>query len=453
MDADLELGNHHGLVGELKALIMTQPLNETFYAKLMRALSLAGRPHEALDAYRGLQKVLKDELGLDPSAELRSLQRAILASQPLRPHNPAVSSPIVLASADRVPAQLPPDIADFAGRERLVAETERWLLARDPRSSVGRVASLTGMPGVGKSALATRLAHNVKDHFPGGQLYAALRGTSAIPAKPRDVLNNFLRAAGALPDDGELEPEDACQLFRAWCARREVLIVLDDAASVWQIEPLMPCNPRCALIVTSRCMYDLPGAHRVQVDPLPTREALQLLANVIGRKRVDAEIEAAVEILQLVDHLPLAVRAAAARLAAAPHQPLIRFADQLAATPARLTELSVGDIDIRARYSASYDKLEEREKWAFRLLGLVGNHGFRSRDVAKLLGCTPLIVEMVLARLVEYQLLTMAVDENGEAPFYTFPALTRIFARERLAEVAGTEVELHHAGAQLRLVG
>jgi hypothetical protein len=436
----------------------------------MRVLSLAGRSHEALDAYRRLQQTLKQELGLDPSAELRSLQHAILASESLRPpavpvshvsasvsaRVPAPASAQVPAPApvaapiNRAPALLPPDMADFVGREQIVADAERWLLSQDPDAAAGRVLSLTGMPGVGKTALAIRLAHRVKCHFPGGQLYAATRGTSAAPATPRDVLLGFLRAAGALPGDRDIDTEDACQLFRAWCSRREVLIVLDDAASAWQIGPLLPSNPRCALIVTSRFMYDLPGARRAQVDPLAVGDGLRLLGILIGHKRLEAEVDAAMEILRLVGHLPLAIRAVGVRLAAAPCLPLSQFTRHLAATPTRLTELSVGDIDVRARYNESYDKLEEREKWAFRLLGLVGGRSFSSRDVAKLLGCTPLITGMVLARLVEYQLLTMVDEANGEAPAYIFPELARIFASERLAEVAGSEMEIYHLRADRR---
>ncbi len=443
MDADLRLGNYRSLIGELKALIMTHPLNENFYARLMRVLALAGRPHEALDVYRQLRKTFNNELGMDPSLELRSLQEAILASRPLNPPESSEVAPVT-RSGGRAPSQFPPDLADFVGRRRELAYLERQLVGgagSEQGDAVGRVVSLIGGPGVGKTTLAVRLAHQVKHHFPDGQFYAGLRGTGPEPAEPAETLTRFLRAAKAVPPGGRLDPEDATQLFRAWCASKQVLMVLDDATSVWQIEALMPCHSGCGLIVTSRFVHDLPGARRMQLDPLPTGDGLRLLANIIGRGRVDTEIDAALEILRLVDGLPLAVRAAGTRLAAAPRMSLRLFARQLSGSPAPLSELSVGDIDIRARFSSSYDKLKEREKWAFRLLGLVGDRCFRARDVAKLLGCSPAIVDTVLTRLVEYQLLTV---EGGEVPRYGFPALVRVFAGERLAEVAGPGVEIRH---------
>ncbi|WP_281898886.1 AfsR/SARP family transcriptional regulator [Phytohabitans aurantiacus] len=485
MEADLQLGNHQSLISELKALIMTHPLSETFYAKLITSLALAGRPHEALEAYRRLQRILREELGLEPSAELRALQHSILTSRPVPvrqvatvstlptaaaraaaggPAVPAIapadgatptplavesglagaaSGPVTVAPAP-VPAQLPPAVADFTGHEQLILDLERFLTSPDHRRAEGRMVSLTGTPGVGKTSTALHLAHRVRARFPDGQFFARLRGTDAEPAAPYDVLLDFLRSVDALPAGGsDIELGAATRLYRGWCAKRRVLIVLDDAASAWQVEPLMPGDARCGVIVTSRFAHGLPGARTAAVQPLRLNDCLRLLSGVIGRRRVDAEVDAAADIVRLCGNLPLAVRGAAARLAASPNVSLRRFAQQLSAAPTRLAELSIGDIDVRARYTASYERLDERERWALRLLCLLGDRAFDAQDVVSLLGCPPLVAEMVLARLVECHLLAMVDTRSGRAHRYVFLGLARVYAADCLAALVGQEVQTY----------
>jgi len=439
LDVDLELGNHHALISELKALIMTYPMNEAFYGRLMTALAACGRSNEALDVYGQLRIVLKEELGIDPSPELRALHREILASHPVPGGRLRTAAVTAVEPPLGCPAQLPPDHLDFTGREELVHDLGQRLVPPDRHSAANRIVSLTGMPGVGKTTLAVHLAHRVRKWFPDGQLFADLRGTDSVSVEPYELLLGFLREVGPVPGDAanpNLDLAQAGRLFRAWCAERRVLIVLDDAASAWQVEPLMPGNPRCGVIVTSRFVHGFPGAHTAQVPPMQVRESLRLLASLIGRRRIDSETDAAVETVRLAGHLPLAIRAAGTRLAAAPSLALSRFARQLAAASERLGELSTGDIDLRTRYDTSYERLEEREKWAFRLLSLVGDRTFASGDIVELLGCPPLMVEMVLARLVEYHFLTLADTRDGQVPHYTFPGLTRFYAEEQLAKVA-----------------
>jgi DNA-binding SARP family transcriptional activator len=485
MEADFQLGNHQSLISELKALIMTHPLSETFYAKLMTSLALSGRPHEALDAYRRLQRILRDELGLEPSAELRSLQHSILTSRPVPVRQVATVSTIPTAAAraaaasaaaavaapaegaptgpppvepgagatpSAVPAQLPPAVADFTGHEQLILDLERFLTTPDHRRAEGRVVSLTGTPGVGKTSVALHLAHRLRARFPDGQLFARLRGTEAEPAEPYDVLLELLRSVDALPADGaDVGLGAATRLYRDWCAKRRVLIVLDDAASAWQVEPLMPGDARCGVIVTSRFAHGMPGAHTAAVQPLRLNDCLRLLSGVVGRRRVDAEVDAAAEIVRLCGNLPLAVRGAAARLAASPTLPLRRFAQQLSAAPTRLAELSMGDIDVRARYTATYERLDEREKWAFRLLCLLGDRAFDTRDVVSLLGCPPLVAEMVLARLVECHLLATVDTKSRRAHRYVFPGLARVYAADCLAALVGQEVQTYFPPALFEL--
>ena len=210
----------------------------------------------------------------------------------------------------------------------------------------------------------------------------------------------------------------------------------------------MPAGARCAVLVTSRSEYGAPGGRTVRVRELATPDAVRLLANLVGHRRVDAEREAAVDIVRLAGNLPLAVRAAAARLAAVPDWSLERFARLLSEPATRLRELRADDLDLQARYDACYERLDEREKWTFRLLALTGGRPFRPPDVAELLGCPPLVVEIVLARLVECHLLELVADPARGPARYAFSGLARCYAMERLAGVVVPGADALMAGGR-----
>jgi DNA-binding SARP family transcriptional activator len=218
LEADLRLGRHRELISELKELIVTHPLNEEFYAKLMTALHASGRRVEALEVFQHLRRMLVDQLGLEPSPELSRLQQRLLAADadrdPDRPAEPAIRLAPEPGDGEQTgdrtgdrsgdqaadqavpPAQLPPDIADFVGREH----AREWLanvLGRPARSATAvRVVCITGMPGVGKTALAVHAAHRARQNYPSGQLFARLTAPDGAPVDPGEVLAGFLRAAG-----------------------------------------------------------------------------------------------------------------------------------------------------------------------------------------------------------------------------------------------------------------
>ncbi|MGH3683244.1 MAG: AfsR/SARP family transcriptional regulator, partial [Natronosporangium sp.] len=171
----LQLGGGADLVAELTDLVTAYPLRERLVGQLMRALHHAGRTADALDLYHRTSQRLADELGIRPGRQLRQCQLSILREEtdPVAVNRPA---PPVR------PAQLPADLPTFVGREPDLA----YLLAGDP--DPGRAGNLTvidGMAGVGKTALAVRWAHGVRDRFPDGQLYVNLRGYAAgVPVRP-----------------------------------------------------------------------------------------------------------------------------------------------------------------------------------------------------------------------------------------------------------------------------
>ena len=198
IEADLHLGRDAEAATELRALTRDQPMREPLHAQLMLALYRDGRQTEALDVFRALSRTLADEAGLEPGADIRELHERILRNDPaLRLRGNAPSSPTPAASAGSR-NQLPADTRLFTGREQ---EMERLLaLAReaavDDRSDTLTISALDGLGGVGKSALAVRIAHRVRSLFPDGQLFIDLRGNTKYrePLTPLAALGQLLRS-------------------------------------------------------------------------------------------------------------------------------------------------------------------------------------------------------------------------------------------------------------------
>src|SRR3954464_2417569 len=219
-------------VEELRELVAAHPVRERLVGLLVAALARGGRRDEALAVYRSLAGRLADELGIDPSPELRRRYQALRRRE--------------------VPAQLPADVAGFVGRAGELARLDGLLSdAQAGRTAV--LSAIDGTAGVGKTALAVHWAHSVRDKFPDGQLYVNLHGYSTVaPADPADVLGSFLRALGVPPARVPADAAAAAALFRDQLADRRVLVVCDNAADAEQVRPLLPDAPGCLALVTSR---------------------------------------------------------------------------------------------------------------------------------------------------------------------------------------------------------
>jgi DNA-binding SARP family transcriptional activator len=450
IEADLACGRHAELVGELSALVKTYPLRERLHAQLMLALYRSGRQAEALRVFKEAHRLLSDELGLEPAEELQQLQRAILRADPeLRWRPQAATATTAGARVLPTPRQLPPDIDDFTGRGGEVA-CLRELLEREHGDATAVVVwVISGKPGVGKTVLAVHVAHQVRHHFPHGQLFASLRGTQAPTQDPADVLAEFLRALGV---DGAAIPEhlaERARLYRTLLADPRVLVVLDDAAEEAQVRHLLPGSPGSAVLVTSRGrLAGLEGAHHLDLEILAPRHALELLEKVAGPDRVAAEPDAAGAIARLCGRLPLALRVAGAKLAAKPHWRLTTFERRLADEHRRLDELRAGDLEVRASVGLSYQNLGERQRRGFRLLALLPQPAFASWLAAAVLGSPIAGAEELLEELVDGHLLEATWAEEAGLPRYRFHDLLRLFATERLHEEeppAARRAALEHA--------
>jgi tetratricopeptide (TPR) repeat protein/transcriptional regulator with XRE-family HTH domain len=332
------------------------------------------------------------------------------------------------------PRQLPPDIADFTGRE-LVLE---WLHGRlrnvERESTAVVITAAVGKAGVGKTTLAVHAAHQLDAQFPDGQLYVNLRGVEAQALDPADVLRRFLRALAMEPHNIPDDVDERADLYRSLMADRRMLVLLDNAADEAQVRPLLPAGAGNAVLITSRArLAGLAGAEVVDLDVLSREQAVQLLGKIAGADPVAGAPAAAEVIAALCGYLPLALRIAGARLAAKPQWRLQRLADRLGEQHRRLDELTAGDLEVRASVAMSYYGLGQTEQRAFRRLGLLEVPDFASWMLAALLSVSASEAEEVADHLADAQLLDTIGDDPSGQLRYRFHDLVRLYARERVA--------------------
>lgn len=393
--ADLALGRDEAVVADLVAPVGEHPLRETLRARLMLALHRSGRRGDALAVYRDGRRLLVDELGVEPGAELRRVHQAILADATELPVRPATI-------AGRRPAELPAGPSVFVGRDR---ET-------DTLAAPWPVIAISGVGGVGKSALALRLAHRVADRFPDGQCHIDLGGSAGdeSPLAAAEVARRILRSIGAeLPGSARTCTDELAARLRSATVGRRLLVVLDDAADARQMQTLLPPGPGCEVIVTSRAVLgSLPGAHHHRLEPLDPEQRLGLLTELIGADRARTDPAAVATIAAHTDGLPLALIGAAARLWTNPRWPVAELAARLDDPVRRLDELSDDAGGIRRRFAASYQRLPDDAARLFRQLGAYCTQWpgpFDLRSVARLTTVDPGVVVTMLDRLVASQLV------------------------------------------------
>lgn len=340
-------------------------------------------------------------------------------SRPAEPDPPA-AGPGPTAAPD--PAELPAPVADFTGRTADL-DTLLGLVHQGHRA-----LAVTGAPGLGKSALAVRLAHELRPLFPDGQLYADLGAGRSDPAAPAAVLARLLGTLGAPGEEQSGAPEALAARFRSRTAGRRFLLLLDDAADAAQVRPLLPGSGHSLALITSRdALAGLPEAVTVPLGALTESEALDLLATVAGPERVAGEPGPARAVVHACGLLPLAVRIAAARLRARPAWPVAELADRLAGERCRLDELRVGDLAVRAGFEAGYDSLDAEDRHLFRSLGAHPGSRMTARIAAAAADRPQVAARAGLERLTGAQLV-QATGPDG----YRLHALLHLFAAERL---------------------
>ncbi|GAA3234322.1 AfsR/SARP family transcriptional regulator [Dactylosporangium siamense] len=373
--------------------------NERLAELLIEALYRTGRQADALAEYRRVKQFLAGELGVDPGPRLRQLELSILVGESRAEPVKAVAVAGPAESAH--PGVEPPQ--GFLGRSAIAASVASRL-----RAGAG-VVVLTGPLGAGKTALACHLAAAVRDDFPGGQLRLDMHRADGTPVSVEELTDRLARRPRPDPS-------------------RRGLLILDDVADVRQAlagAPFWP--PGDAVLLTSR--FGLAGVIArfggsiERVGGFTPAESVSLLSAILGRERVEAEPAATQALAELCDHLPLALRIAAARL-------LTRTAS-LAASVAWLHGNPIGrlalpgdpDMTLLGRLDRAVHRLAPPLVTALLSLGTLDRDPLDLAGVAHRLQVTPDAAEAVLDQLADASLIE---DQAGQ---FRIPGLLRLYAQ------------------------
>ncbi|MEU9284311.1 BTAD domain-containing putative transcriptional regulator [Streptomyces sp. NPDC048275] len=463
-DAALLCGRTEQVLPGLRRAAELDPLNESLHARLVMVLAATGLQAEALAAYEEVRRRLAAELRVAPGAELTGAHTRVLQQDLRTPapesgrtlRAPAPGAPPGLNSPTRRPpsgqdrrapeppsgldrrtrpsepmeplarpAQLPPGLTVFAGRTgELSSLTE---IAEAAASSGAPTTILvSGMAGMGKTALAVRWAHEVADRFPDGQLHAELGGFDpARPTpEPAETLRGLVTALGASPRHLPTGTDALAGLYRGLLAGRRALVLLDDAAGTEQVRPLLPASPGCLALVTSR--KGLPGliasgARPLRLELPSAGDARASLALRVGPERLAAEPGAAEEIIARCGRLPLALAIVAARAVSRQDFPLAAIAAELRDCHGSLDAFA----GLGAAFSPSYRSLTPAAARLFRLLSQHPGPDISAGAAADLAGLPVHRARPILNELTDAHLVTEPVPGR-----YTVHDLLRAFAAE-----------------------
>jgi DNA-binding SARP family transcriptional activator len=437
---DISLGRHADLVAELTGLADAYSYHESFHALLMLVLYWTGRHADALAAYRRARATLSGQLGLEPSELLQHLHDAILradawAVQTIAEQLGCAPASTGLPEPERrpawieiggpVPRTLPADDAAFTGRTEELAVLDETLAASAPAA----IGTITGMAGVGKSTLAVHWAHRVAGRFPDGQLYLDLGAHAGRPLAPAEALGALLGALEARPAG---VVEDLATVYRSTVAGRRMLIVLDNAMSFDQVRPLLPGDPECVVVITSRdrlsALVAREGAHRLSLETFRPEEAYALLERTLGEDRVRAEPVATHDLSRACGYLPLALRIAATQLMDRPHRRIAEHVTRLF-NGNRLNVLAIdGDreVAVRSAFDLSYGAVPLDAQRLFSRLAQVPDPDLTAPVAARIAGLEIPEAERLLDRLAAENLIH---ERSGGR--YQFHELVRSYARER----------------------
>ncbi|MEU5907867.1 BTAD domain-containing putative transcriptional regulator [Micromonospora sp. NPDC047467] len=439
-DLEIARGNHEGVLDDLLQISTYAPTDRRLCEQLMLVAYRCGHGSDSVEAYERHAAALAAETGGTPDPTLRRLyyavangdeavvatvesaigQRLGVAATIGRKRHSATPS-----AAVPVPRQLPPDPPDFVNRGDLVAEASR-LLTREPGRTVPIIV-ISGPGGIGKTALARRVAHLAGNRYPDGQLYVELRGTVGEPLDVSEVLAQFLRAFGvpAVPDS----EAERISMYRTLLAEQRVLVVLDDAATGAQIRDLIPANPGCAVLVTSRRrLPEIAGAHHVPpLEPLDHESATELFLRVAVSSGIDlsSEAEAVDQVVRLCGGLPLALRIAGALRVHDHPRPTAELVERLARQGPEA--FAYGEHSVVRAIDAGFDRLDEDARRLFLGLGLLQLPSFGLWTAAVLLDGTGVDPAATLSRLAASNMIELVESEVR----YRFHDLTRDYAHRR----------------------
>jgi tetratricopeptide (TPR) repeat protein len=325
--------------------------------------------------------------------------------------------------------QLPPPPRDFTGRVRELDE----LMSKIERGGV-TISGLQGLGGVGKTALALKLAELLASRYPDAQFYLDLKGADKQPLSVAEALAHVVRAyhpTAKLPEgEAELRP-----LYLSVLHGKRAVVLMDNARDATQVEPLVPPES-CVLLVTSRWHFALSGLFALDLEALPPEDARKLLLKIAPRIGERAD-----EIAKLCGHLPLALRLAASTLAERANLSPEDYVRRLSDAKSRLSLVD-------ASLTLSYELLSPELQRLWRALAVFPDT-FDAAAAAAVWELDADAAQDALGDLVRYSLLEWDADTQR----YRLHDLARLFADSRMSDDEGRATRMRHATHYMTVLG
>jgi predicted ATPase/DNA-binding SARP family transcriptional activator/tetratricopeptide (TPR) repeat protein len=434
VDADLAQGGHGRLVPHIEALVAAEPLRERRWAQLMRALYASGQQVEALRAFTRARDVLVEEIGVEPGAELRRLEAAVLAQDDVAVLGAPVATTVPIGAGFRRRGNIRHPVGPLLGREHEVERVSRSLRSH-------RLVTLTGPGGAGKTRLALEVADRLERETPEGVWLAEL----AAARDERDVVTVVHHALG-LDDTSADGPEPLAAVSSVLGDGQAVLVfdncehVVGSVANV--IVEILGCCAQVRVLATSREGLGISGELLVPVGGLSGDAAASLFVDRMAGVDLDPDEELLVaRICDRLDRLPLGIELAAGR---ARHLQLSELLDRLG-DPFDVLDggsltLPPSQRGLRAVADWSYQLLEDPEREAFECMAVFADGATLdgAATVCAARGFVPRDVERLLGRLVDKSLIS--VDRAGATTRYRMLQTLYDYALERLRESGAEEV-------------
>jgi tetratricopeptide (TPR) repeat protein len=418
--------------------------------RLDNGLTLEGLSERARVAVRTISDL---ELGKARSPRESTVARLAWG---LRLEEPAKARFMAIARGRPVPDGLPAatgtsppqtllrDVGSFTGRAWEL--TELTAAVADEAPPHVTVRAISGMAGIGKTALAVRAAHRLAPQYPDGQIFLGLQAHAPgqRPVAAAEALTILLQTAGVDARQIPAGLEARARLWRHWLAGKRMLLLLDDAADSEQVRPLLPGTPGSLVLVTSRQeLTALEDAHPVRLGVLSAEEAARLLVRLAARPDVSAGDPAVSQIAALCGNLPLALGILGRRLRRSPAWNPADLAVDLTRTRGRLAQLHAESVSVAAAFDLSYQDLSDAQQHMFRRLGLHLGSDIDAWAAAALAGVDPDDAQGMLQALCHQNLIAEPVRGR-----YRLHDLIREHARA-LAEAQDPQAEREAAVGRL----
>jgi len=338
-------------------------------------------------------------------------------------------------------------ISSFTGREAEIKQLEDQLLKRNSEGSC-RVVGLSGGAGMGKSALAFHFATLHRGKFPDGVMGLPVDGKAT-----HEVARDFARRCGKAVDEDD--DRSASTIMQEVFAHRQMLLIFDNANQAI-LKELHPGGDRCALIVTTRdrqipSSFGIINDGIIDLPPMPQKDARDLLRKILGIDRVDMELEATDQIIDITGGLPLALQIAGSALRGR-QRSLANYVESLRDEKTRVQRLQIRgdeDLNVSASLNLSLNLLEDSEKNLFACLSVCAKDGFSLRTAMVAGG----LADEWEARDLLDRLYQLSLLNEVSADRYVFPALVQVYAQEKAQDrMVWEEATRRHAEYFLDLV-